>query len=45
MKSKPSFKWNRIQLGYGLKKLDESNDFDELLFWGRIRGNAYIPFY
>lgn len=33
---------SRIQLGLALKKLFELNDFDELLFWGRIRGNAYL---
>lgn len=33
---------SRIQLGLALKKLHELNDFDELLFWGRIRGNAYL---
>ena len=25
-----------------MKKLHEVNEFDELLFWGRIRGNAYF---
>jgi len=32
----------RIQLGIALKKLTEHKVFDEVLFWGRIRGNAYF---
>ena len=33
-----SYRARRVQLNLALMKLQESKDFDELLFWGRIKG-------